>query len=101
MKEFNLNNCIKVRLSEEGRAAWLGQLVTFRKLTEEDYKKLENELLSQIDSEDYLKIPLWKFTQIFGPQMWNGKPELLFKDMVIQLDENELETPKQNQGITF
>lgn len=79
MKEFNINDYIKVKLTGLGVSIH----------TEYYMKYLEYfpmfryaELVPYVDSEGFTKYQLWEFMNIFGEHMYNGAEQVIEKNLI-------------------
>lgn len=86
----NLNNKIKVKLTEHGRSILekdvtdtLGRLKGFN---------ISDYSLYRTDDEGYTEFQLWNFMSIFGPHFWNGCPKIIEHNEIIFI-------PKKNRLI--
>src|SRR3990167_1132257 len=66
---FNLNDCILVKLKEEGYEHWL---IEYNKYALDDFKVTRKELKNKADDEGYVEFPTWEFMRIFGSTMKMG-----------------------------
>lgn len=89
MKLFNVNDYIKVKLTDLGK---------------EIYKHYDDEFLKifphlkpiplDIDEEGYCKFQLWRFMNIFGEHFGNGFP-LVIESNTIMFENKDLEEVTQ------
>lgn len=84
MFTYNINDKIKVKLTEHGRTILnkdvtdtLGRLKGFNI---PDYSPYHT------DDEGYTEFTLWNFMQIFGSHFWNGCPRVVENNEIIFLN---------------
>lgn len=83
--DVNINDFVKVRLTELGRDILLDDLSKV-------YPNLKRENLWEvspyhIDDDGYLKIQFWNFMSIFGSHFWNGAPQVIEHNEIIFMTE--------------
>lgn len=95
MKELNLNNMVKVKLTEIGVKKWLEQADILGQYNQNMCKELQICFLSKIDDEGYLETELWQLMHVFGPFIYHGMnlSAYPFESMKILINENELGEP--------
>lgn len=71
-KEFNVNDYVKVKLTEKGKYIYYHQFDDIN----ENIKKIGGILLNPIelkyDDEGYTEFQMWHLMQIFGEHLYNG-----------------------------
>ena len=109
-KETNLNNCIKVKLTEKGKEIYRNRF------DEDDVKELGIEYCEpKVDEEGYTEFQMWDFIRIFGKhfhilgdnpcetnclvQVKNDEDNLCFEQWY-ESDEYEKDTKNVKLGIT-
>ncbi len=83
MFTYNINNKIKVKLTDHGKAI-LEHEVTDMVIDlhlPNDYTPYPE------DEEGYTEFQLWNFMEIFGKYVWNGRPAIIEKNKIIFIDE--------------
>lgn len=70
--KINLNDYVKVKLTEEGRDA-------YRISDRADFSRVENNTL---------RIQLWELAYIFGNLLWHGNPNLPFESMEVEFERD-------------
>jgi len=87
MKEFNIGDCVNIKLTEEGIA-----------ILKSRYETLGGFEPPEVDENGYTQMPLWEVMQIFGNYMYNSNPQLPF-EMNIAISEKYLHD--QEKGKCF
>lgn len=72
MTTINLNQKIKVSLTNYGKECYIKYLSQFHQTTEKNL-------------DEPFEIPFWEFSQIFGPFLYNGNPRIITVDNSIEL----------------
>lgn len=89
MKKINLNNYIKVKLTDHGKDIYFH---TIDDLVAE-YPLLRNQLkpyFPKVDENGFTEFQLWDFIQLYGPHIYPGGGNVI-EDIMIYIDENDLE----------
>lgn len=81
MTRFNINESVRVRLTDVGRAILAQQAEDLRK----SFPKLKPYVPKQEDAEGYVRFSMWSLMQELGPYVSMGTP-LPFETEII-LDE--------------
>lgn len=85
----NINDKIKVKLTEHGRSILekdvTDALSRLKGFNSSDYSPYHT------DDEGYTEFQLWNFMRIFGPYFWNGCPQIIEHNEIIFI-------PKINQN---
>lgn len=71
-KDFNVNDYVKVKLTEKGKYIYYHQ---FDDMNEEILKmggKPLNPIELKYDDEGYVELQMWHFMEIFGKHLYNG-----------------------------
>lgn len=71
MRQFNINNEIKVKLTEDG-------VQHLNKMWKREYHKMDGELHV---------FQLWEFMQLFGSECYNGQPKQFFNNNCIVIPD--------------
>lgn len=72
-KMFNINDCVKVKLTDEGINILREQYNSMLKqLTSEQKKAMGSFKLPEVDEEGYTKFQFWDLMNHFGQYMYNG-----------------------------
>ena len=89
MQKFNINECVRFRLTAEGLLIWTAY---YRALDAQvrQYFADHPDSLPPPHSDGLYEGQLWEVVNIFGGHMRNGGP-VLFEDMAIYLPDNKLE----------
>jgi len=69
MKKFNINNSVKVKLTEKGRTIYYNRDVELNKFYG---KEVIKPRLPKEDKDGYFQIQLWELMRLYGPHMFNG-----------------------------
>jgi hypothetical protein len=78
--EININEYVYVQLTEKGKQVYYDYYHALDKLGNLNLGELE----LQEYKEGYVKFQLWQFIQIFGPKIYLGMTEPLFKNNDLQ-----------------
>lgn len=84
MTDFNINNNVKVRLTEHGRAVLKADIDSIDYSGDEDIKNYAHEK-SEPDKDGYNTFQLWELMSVFGSHMYNGAKNV-FEKNIIELD---------------
>lgn len=84
MKAFNINDFIKVKLTDHGKDIYYHQYDEFNKLYG---GKIFKPRYPEVDSEGYTRIQLWQFMNIFGPHLYNGCRAIIENNRIYIRDE--------------
>lgn len=86
MFTYNINDKIKVKLTEHGKAILRNEVAdTMRKLKN---LNLPDDYFPYPEDEDgYTEFQLWNFMRIFGSHFCNGCPAILDTNKIIFIDE--------------
>lgn len=87
MKEFNINDEIKVKLTEKGSRAMYNYYICRGCIT----SKLPDE-------NGYTRFQLWEFMSIFGQYMHIGNNDM-FEDLNILINEDDLMTHRTKRTL--
>jgi len=79
MPTFNINETVKVKLTEKGRLIMKQQFERLRK----DYPQIGHWTGVPVDKEGCTAFQLWALMSLFGPEMYNGNTELPFDADII------------------
>ena len=88
-KTFNINECIKVKLSQKGKLIYLEHQIEIQKRFNRDGIKIDVPLSIEVDSEGFSSFQLWKFMEIFGSHMYCGA-EPVIEGPILYLPEELL-----------
>lgn len=78
MKQFNMNDFVKVKLTEFGE-----------KVYAEHYKQYETKRKLTRDDNGYSEFQLWQLMNIFGSNMYNGN-KILFEGVKMLIKDKDL-----------
>jgi hypothetical protein len=84
MRSLNLNVNVRVKPTRHGEKTeeqWVRKLFPFGS---------HGSILHVPDKDGYTKWELWELMNVFGPEMYNGNPEMCFVDNEIQICEEPL-----------
>lgn len=84
--KFNVNDHIKVKLTEAGLRCWIENENRYIKQLRETETTLE-ELKSRSDENGYHEFQLWCFMEIFGEKMSNGMENLFENDVLFNQND--------------
>ena len=79
MKEFNINDYIKVKLTGLGVSIHTEHYLKYLK---DCHMFRYAELTPYVDSEGYTKYQLWEFMNIFGEYMYTGSDQVIEKNLI-------------------
>ena len=71
-KTFNINECIKVKLTQKGKLIYLEHQIEIQKRFNRDGIKIDVPLNVEVDNEGFSSFQLWRFMEIFGSHMYCG-----------------------------
>lgn len=84
MKKYNINNYVKVKLTDLGKKI----LKNYYKQLKDLYPNLNCTFKYEEDNEGYIEIQLWQFMKIFGPYFNNGAPLVIESNTINFIEEN-------------
>jgi hypothetical protein len=90
MKKLNLNDIIKVKLTDCGKDIFYHQHDELNKFIMERGGKPLKPWFPEIDADGYSEFQLWHFMNIYGRHMNNGAPAVV-EHMSIHINEEDLE----------
>ena len=79
--KININDDVKVRLTNDGRSYLLGYGEAFYS----DYPATFAKLMLR-DSDGYVTMQLWKLMEIFGKYMWHGAKQMFVNNEILISD---------------
>ena len=85
MKSFNINDCVKFKLTDYGKDVYYHR---FDSLNELAGKEVVKPSYPKIDSEGYSEMQLWHFMSIFGSHIFNGGPLVIENNRIYIRDED-------------
>ena len=88
-KTFNINEIIKVKLTQKGKLIYLEHQIEIQKKFNRDGIKIDVPLSIEVDSEGFSSFQLWKFMEIFGSHMYCGA-EPVIEGPILYLPEELL-----------
>ena len=89
-KIFNINEYVKVKLTEEGVKILKAQYEeTLKQMNPQSRKAMGPFKKPKVDSEGYSEFQLWELMKYFGNYMYIGNMNIPF-DMNIKISENYL-----------
>ena len=71
-KTFNINEFIKVKLSQKGKLVYSEHQIEIQKRFNRDKIKIDVPLNAEVDNEGFTEFQLWRFMEIFGSHMYCG-----------------------------
>lgn len=90
MKKLNLNNIIRVKLTDLGKDIHYHQFDDLNEwITNRGGKPLER-IYPKVDDEGYSEFQLWKFMNLYGVHIANGFPNVV-EPLNIYINDNDLE----------
>lgn len=90
MKDFNINNYVGVKLTDEGlKILEFQHNELLKEMTPEAAKMVGEFKTPHVDEEGYSQIQLWKLMHSFGRYMYNGNPNPPF-EVDIKISDNHL-----------
>lgn len=94
MKAFNINDCIKVKLTDKGKEI----IQEDYENTRAQYPELDLKPLYIEEADGFTEFQLWHFMQIFGEHFWCGAPAYIENNEIVFCD-GELKACKEtSQG---
>ena len=84
MHQFNINNDVKVRLTEHGRAILKADIDSIDYCGQQELIDYAHER-AKPDVDGYNTFHMWQLMSIFGSHMYNGAKNV-FESNVIELD---------------
>ena len=88
-KTFNINEIVKVKLTQKGKLVYLEHQIEIQKRFNRDRIKIDVPLDVKVDSEGFSKFQLWEFMKIFGSHMYCGA-EPIIEGCILYLPEGLL-----------
>ena len=76
-KTFNINEFIKVKLSQKGKLVYSEHQIEIQKRFNRDKIKIDVPLNVEVDSEGFTEFQLWRFMEIFGSHMYCGAEPII------------------------
>lgn len=90
MKKFNLNDKIKVKLTEHGIDIFYHQYDESNEFIKARGGKPIESRMPKIDNDGYTEMQLWYFMELYGQYIGMGKPNVL-TDLNLYIDDKDLE----------
>ena len=88
MFTYNINNKIKVKLTEHGRAILDHEVAdTMNMLKNLNFSDADDYSPYPEDEDGYTEFQLWNFMRIFGNHFWVGCPPIIEHNEIIFVDE--------------
>ena len=87
MKKININDYVKVKLTDSGKDIFYHQ---YDRVNEQYGKELLKPYYPEEDSDGFVEIQLWQLMQIYGPYMFNVIGCVPFKRNDIYFDDEVL-----------
>ena len=88
-KTFNINDIIKVKLTQKGKLVYLEHQIEIQKRFNRDKIKIDVPLNIEVDNEGFSSFQLWRFMEIFGSHMYCGA-EPIIEGCILYLPEELL-----------
>ena len=88
-KTFNINEIVKVKLTQKGKLIYLEHQIEIQKRFNRDKIKIDVPLNAEVDSEGFSSFQLWRFMEIFGSHMYCGA-EPIIEECILYLPEELL-----------
>ena len=88
-KTFNINEIVKVKLTQKGKLVYLEHQIETQKRFDRDRIKIDVPLNVEVDSEGFSSFQLWRFMEIFGSHMYCGG-EPIIEECILYLPERLL-----------
>lgn len=101
MKNFNINQYVGVKLTEEGlKILETEHNEILRSIPPKAAESLGPFVAPPVDEEGYSQIQFWQLMYYFGKHMYNGNPNIPF-DMDIKIADEDLieHTSNKSRGI--
>lgn len=76
-KTFNINEFIKVKLSQKGKLVYSEHQIEIQKRFNRDKIKIDVPLNVEVNSEGFTEFQLWRFMEIFGSHMYCGAEPII------------------------
>lgn len=91
MKALNLNDVIKVKLTDFGKKIYYHQYDELNELIKKNGGNPIKPKFPKVDENDYSEFQLWDFMYIYGGYMKMGFGDNGIKGLTIYIDEKDLE----------
>ena len=88
-KTLNINEFIKVKLTQKGKLVYLEHQIETQKKFDRDRIKIDVPLNVEVDDEGFSSFQLWSFMEIFGSHMYCGA-EPVIEGPILYLPEELL-----------
>ena len=88
-KTFNINEFVKVKLTQKGKLVYLEHQIEIQKRFNRDRIKIDVPLNVEVDDEGFSSFQLWEFMNIFGSHMYCGS-EPVIEGPILYLPEELL-----------
>ena len=88
-KTFNINDMIKVKLTQKGKLVYSEYQIEIQKRFNRDKIKIDVPLNVEVDDEGFSSFKLWSFMEIFGSHMYCGC-ESVIEGPILYLSEELL-----------
>ena len=88
-KTFNINEIVKVKLTQKGKLIYSEYQIEIQKRFNRNGIKINVPLSIEVDSEGFSSFQLWKFMEIFGSHMYCGA-EPVIEEPILYLPEELL-----------
>ena len=88
-KTLNINEFIKVKLTQKGKLIYLEHQIEIQKKFNRDKIKIDVPLNIEVDNEGFSLFQLWRFMEIFGSHMYCGA-EPVIEGPILYLPEELL-----------
>lgn len=92
MKEFNVNDYVKIKLTDAGIAILKSRHDDILKPYVGEFKT------PQVDENGYTQMQMWEVMQVFGNYMYNGNPNIPFETN-IAISEEYLKDPEKCKSL--
>ena len=88
-KTFNINEIVKVKLTQKGKIIYLEYQIEIQKRFNRDGIKIDVPLNVEVNNEGFSSFQLWRFMEIFGSHMYCGA-EPVIEGPILYLPEELL-----------
>ncbi len=87
MKKISLNDYVKVRLTDRGRALYAKQLFQINQWAGHH---VVNIVPKEVDEHGLTKFQLWEFMNLYGKELYNGQTDPVILPLMLYLDDENI-----------
>jgi len=86
MIKFNINDHVKVKLTDLGKDIYLHQYDRINKVYSNYSKTILTPSNPKVDKDGYTDFQLWELMQLYGPHLYCGAEQLFEKNIIHLLE---------------